>query len=146
MSGYQSDIDLQDINFVGDFPIENSIGGYGETSGGTDAYVLVLNPIISAYRVGMHLQVKFNHLNGGVSTIDVDAKGAVPLMKIIGGVLVDLDANDLNTVQIYGLLYDGVCFQVVTGIKFLPSAASEIEAGIAEIATQAEVDAGVDNA
>ena len=38
MSGYQSDINLQDITFVGDFPIEHSIGGYGETTGATDDY------------------------------------------------------------------------------------------------------------
>ena len=145
MSGYQSDINLQDLTFVGDFPIEHSIGGYGETTGATDDYDLVLDPFITQYRVGMHLQAKFNHANGGVSTIDVDAKGAVPLMKIINGALVDLDPNDLNDTLIYDLVYDGVCFQVVTGIKPQIPVASEAEAGIAEIATQAEVDAGADN-
>ena len=145
MSGYQSDINLQDLTFVGDFPIEHSIGGYGETTGATDDFSLVLDPVISQYRVGMHLQVKFNHANGGVSTVDVDAKGAVPLMKIVNGVLVDLDPNDLNETLIYDLVYDGVCFQVVTGIKAQIPVASEAEAGIAEVATQAEVDAGIDN-
>ena len=145
MSGYQSDINLQDITFVGDFPIEHSIGGYGETTGATDDYALVLDPPISQYRVGMHLQVKFNHANGGTGTLDVDGKGAVPLMKIVNGALADLDPNDLNDTLIYDLIFDGICFQIVTGIKPQIPAASEGEAGIAEIASQPEVDAGIEN-
>lgn len=145
MSGYQSDINLQNITFVGDFPIEHSIGGYGETTGATDDYAVALDPPISQYRVGMHLQIKFNHANAGVSTLDADSKGAIPLMKIVGGILVDLASNDLNTTGVYDLIYDGICFQVVTGIKGDVPQASEVEAGIAEIATQAEVDAGLDN-
>ena len=40
--GYQSDTDLQDINFVGDFPIEHSIGGFGTTTGSNNAYTVNL--------------------------------------------------------------------------------------------------------
>jgi len=145
MSGYQSDVNLQDLTFVGDFPIEHSIGGYGETTGATDDYAVVLDPPISQYRVGMRLQMKFNHANGGVSTLNVDGKGAVPLMKVVNEALDDLNPNDLNTTLVYDLIFDGICFQVVTGIDPDLPVASEAEAGIAEVATQAEVDAGVDN-
>lgn len=145
IAGYQSDLNLQDIEFVGDFPLEHNLGGYGETTGATDDYVLTLDPAISQYRVGMHFQVKFNHANGGVSTLNVDTQGATPLMKPVGGILKDLDPNDLNTTSVYDIIYDGVCLQVVTGIDPALPNASEAQPGIAEIATQAEVDAGADN-
>lgn len=145
IGGYQSDLNLQDIEFVGDFPLEHNLGGYGETTGATDDYVLTLDPIITQYRVGMHFQVKFNHANAGVATLNVNTQGDVPMMKPVNGALVDLDPNDLNTTTVYDLIYDGVCLQVVTGINSPLPVATEADAGIAEIATQAEVDAGADD-
>lgn len=143
--GYQSNLSIEDLDFIGDFPIENSLGGYGETTGADDDYELTLNPPISAYRVGMHLQMKFNHANLGATTLNVDGQGASPVMKIVSNALAALEAGDLNITRVYDLIYDGMCFQLTSGIASGLPQASEGTSGIAEVATQAEVDAGTDN-
>ena len=116
MSGYQSDIDLKDVNLVGDIPVENTTGGFGETEGNANAYTMNLDPPLTTYRVGLPLQVKFNVANTDVSTLNVNGLGDVPIKKITNSALVDLDAGDLDVSPIYDLKYDGVNFQVVTGV------------------------------
>ena len=141
IGGYTSDVNLNNINYVGDFPAENSLGGVGSTTGGTDNYELVLVPALKQpYRLGLLLQVKFNHLNTGNSTLNVDGKGVVPIKKITGaGTLVDVEAGDLNTTIHYLLIYDGTCFQVASGIASSSvNPASEAEAGIVKFSTAAE--------
>ncbi|MDC1188880.1 hypothetical protein N8089_03715 [Flavobacteriales bacterium] len=146
IGGYSSDVNLNDLNYVGDFPVENSLGGFGVTSGGTDDYILELDPALkNAYRQGLSIQVKFNHGNSGVSTININGKGAVPIMKAVKGVLVDLAADDLGTINHYLLLFDGTCFQVVAGLKSSIETASETVEGKARIATIEEVNAGTSN-
>lgn len=146
IGGYSSDVNLNDLNYVGDFPVENSLGGFGVTSGGTDDYVLELDPALkNAYRQGLSIQVKFNHGNSGVSTININGKGAVPIMKAVNGVLVDLSADDLGTINHYLLLFDGTCFQVVAGLKSSIETASETVEGKARVATIEEVNAGTSN-
>ena len=146
IGGYSSDVNLNDLNYVGDFPVENSLGGFGVTTGGTDDYVLGLDPALkNAYRQGLSIQVKFNHGNTGVSTININGKGAVPIMKAMNGVLVDLSADDLGTINHYLLLFDGTCFQVVAGLKSSIATASETVEGKARVATIEEVNAGTSN-
>ena len=146
IGGYSSDVNLNDLNYVGDFPVENSLGGFGVTTGGTDDYVLELDPALkNAYRQGLSIQVKFNHGNSGVSTININGKGAVPIMKAVNGVLVDLAADDLGTINHYLLLFDGTCFQVLAGLKSSIETASETVEGKARVATIEEVNAGTSN-
>lgn len=146
IGGYSSDVNLNDLNYVGDFPVENSLGGFGVTSGGTDDYVLELDPALkNAYRQGLSIQVKFNHGNTGVSTININGKGAVPIMKAVNGLLVDLAADDLGTINHYLLLFNGTCFQVVAGLKSSIETASETVEGKARVATIEEVNAGTSN-
>jgi len=146
IGGYSSDVNLNDLNYVGDFPVENSLGGFGVTTGGTDDYVLELDPALkNAYRQGLSIQVKFNHGNSGVSTININGKGAVPIMKAVNGSLVDLAADDLGIINHYLLLFDGTCFQVVAGLKSSIETASETVEGKARVATIEEVSAGTSN-
>ncbi|MCB0374831.1 MAG: hypothetical protein KDD04_02835 [Sinomicrobium sp.] len=112
--GYQSDTNLGDLTFAGDFPIENSLGGYGETTGAGDDYALTLDPPITQYRTGMSLQVRFNHANMGAATLDVDGQGAVPILKSMGMLL---EADDLNTTHIYNLIYTGASFQAGVPVR-----------------------------
>lgn len=144
MNGYQSDVNLQNINYVGNFPLENSIGGYGGTSGVAGSYLLTLYPPISAYKTGMCLQVQFHVANPGASTLSVDGLGNVPLRKVDSAGIMDLEASDIRTGQIHILVYDGTAFQVATlgaGVAPVP-AASQSEAGIVQLASQTEVDQG----
>ena len=108
--------------------------------------MLELDPALkNAYRQGLSIQVKFNQGNTGVSTININGKGAVPIMKAVNGLLVDLAADDLGTINHYLLLFDGTCFQVVAGLKSSIETASETVEGKARVATIEEVNAGTSN-
>jgi hypothetical protein len=145
IGGYQSDVNLNDINFVGDFPIEHSIGGFGVATG-TNGYVLTLNPSITQYRQGMRLEVRFQNNNTGASLLNVDGKGNVPIKKIVENNLVDVLPNDLKAGQLYILIYDGVVFQIANLDDNAPlPLADENNPGVSERATQAEVNAGADD-
>lgn len=146
IGGYQSDVNLNDINFVGDFPANNSLGGYGVATG-TNGYILTLNPALSQYRDGLRLEVKFQNTNTGASLLNVNGKGNVPIKKIVDSNLVDVDPNDLKANQQYILIYDGAVFQVVNLDDNSPlPLATEIAPGVSERATQGEVNAGIDDA
>lgn len=144
IGGYQSDVNLNGINFVGDFPIDHSIGGFGITTG-VDNYLLALNPPIAQYRQGLPLEVKFSQVNIGAVTLNVDSNGAKPIKKIVGGTLVNIEAGELTTSKIYLLIYDGVNFQIASGGSASINDASEIQKGIAQIATTQEITLGEDN-
>jgi len=144
IGGYQSDVNLNDINFVGDFPIDHSIGGFGVTTG-VDDYLLALTPAILQYRPGLPLEVRFSQPNTGAVTINVDGRGIISIKKIVAGVLVNLEAGDLTNDKIYILIYDGVVFQIANSSHLLKEA-TETHKGISQIATTQEVENGVDNA
>lgn len=145
IGGYQSDVNLQTIDFVGNFPLENNLGGYGKTTGTTDNFLLSLDPPISQYRIGMHFIINFNHPNSGPTTLNINGNGVKLLKKAVNGQLVNLDFADLNNRQLYHVIYDGGNFQVATGLKpTLPSATTS-QKGIAELASGDEVLQGTDN-
>jgi len=145
IGGYQSDVNLNDINYVGDFPADHSLGGYGIATG-TNGYVLTLIPPLSQYRDGQRLEVKFQNANTGASLINVNGKGDVPIKKVVDNNLVDVDPNDLKANQQYILIYDGATFQVVNLDDNSPlPLATEIKPGVTERATQGEINAGVDD-
>ncbi|MGE0638498.1 MAG: hypothetical protein AB7P01_18805 [Bacteroidia bacterium] len=143
IGGYQSDVNLNDINFVGDFPIDHSIGGFGITTGADD-YMLALTPAILQYRQGLPLAVRFSETNTGEATLNVDERGVVPIRKILFGALAPLAANDLLQDKIYLLVYDGQYFQIANFREQIPIA-TESFTGVARIATQLETFLGIDN-
>ncbi|MCB9448703.1 MAG: hypothetical protein H6585_10200 [Flavobacteriales bacterium] len=146
IGGYQSDVNLNDLQFVGDFPIEHSIGGFGIAQG-TDNYTLSLTPAISQYRQGLPLEVKFQNTNTGPATLNVDTQGAVPVKKIEAGALTDLTAGELDPDKLYILIHDGAVFQIANhGASVIVPLADESQPGISERATQAETNAGTDDA
>lgn len=145
IGGYQSDVNLNDINYVGDFPIDHAIGGFGlaiETA--VNTYSLTLAPAISQYRVGLPLAVAFNGSNTGPVTLNVNNRGAKLIKKVDEGNLLDLELNDLVENKIYLLIYDGNTFQVANSSHFIFDA-SETRKGISKIATLAETLAGLND-
>lgn len=143
IGGYQSDVNLNGINYVGDFPIDHSVGGFGITTG-INNYLLELSPAISQYRQGMLLEVRFTEPNTGAVTINVNNRGAKAIKKnaVLG--LIDLTVSDIIAGKIYLLLYDGTNFQVANASS-VPSDATEAQKGIAQIATMLEIAAGENN-
>lgn len=145
IGGYQSDVNLNDIKYVGDFPADHSLGGYGVATG-TNGYVLTLNPPLLQYRDGQRLEVKIQNTNTGASLINVNGKGNVPIKKVVDNNLVDVEPNDLKANQQYIFIYDGAVFQVVNLDDNSPlPLATEIKPGVTERATEGEVNAGVDD-
>jgi hypothetical protein len=145
IGGYQSDVNLNDINYVGDFPADHALGGYGVATG-INGYILTLNPPLSQYRDGQRLEVKFQNANTGASLINVNGKGNIPIKKVVDNNLVDVDPNDLKANQQYILIYDGAVFQVVNLDDNSPlPMATEATPGVSERVTQGELNAGVDD-
>ena len=64
IGGYQSNVSLSDLNIVGDFPIDHSIGGFG-IGLGQNEYTITLNTAITQYRQGLLLQIAFAEANTG---------------------------------------------------------------------------------
>jgi len=140
---------IDDAKFATAFGLEGSKyitqrGGkvYAATSG-TNTYTVSLTPAITAYTAGLSLKIKFGNTNTGASTLNVDGLGAISMKK---NVSLALEANDLVTGGIYECVYDGTNFQVIGLAATSVPSASESTQGIAEIATQAETNAGTDDA
>ncbi len=146
IGGYQSNVSLSDLNIVGDFPIDHSIGGFG-IGLGQNEYTITLNTAITQYRQGLLLQIAFAEANTGAVHVNVSNRGLKFLKKPTPGGLVDLDAGDITTNKIYLLVFDGQGFQVANlgGSNALVVDANEDTKGIAQIATNPEVMAGIDN-
>ncbi|MDO9184451.1 MAG: hypothetical protein Q7W13_00450 [Bacteroidia bacterium] len=147
--GYDSDLNLNNVRLLGDFPIEHSLGGHGiADSQETNKYNLTLNPPITHYRIGLTLNVIFSVTNEDSATINVDNQGEIAIKKIIEDVLVDVSKKDIVVGKVYLLVFDGQAFQIVNnyspGIIAFPIS-SENSMGLIEIATQTEVNAGTDN-
>lgn len=119
MGGYQSDLRIDDIKGDTNIPLENSLGGYGVTTGADDnIYELSLDPkLTKEYEAGLPIELRFHQANTDAATLNIDKQGAVPLKKFDGQSLVPLAAGDLKTDLIYKLVFDGSCFQVLTGIS-----------------------------
>ena len=153
--GYESDLDLNNVKLIGDFPIEHSLGGYGIAElSEKNKYSITLNPVITQYRIGMPLHIIFATGNYSSVTLNVSNVGEIQLKKksadisISGDSLEDLAAGDIIAGRVYILVFDGQCFQVINleapAIIAFPIA-TEFSSGLIEIATQAETNAGIDN-
>ncbi|MGE0638497.1 MAG: hypothetical protein AB7P01_18800 [Bacteroidia bacterium] len=153
--GYESDLDLNNVKLIGDFPIEHSLGGHGiANSPQANKYTVALHPAITQYRIGMPLHIIFAVANTGSATLNVNNQGEIVLKKIAsefeldGDGLTDIDAGDITPGRVYLLVFDGQFFQVVNldaPVLIAFPIATESSRGLIEIATQAETDAGTDN-
>ncbi len=106
---------------------------------GTDTYAATLTPAITAYASGQEFTIRFANANTGPATININGLGAKDIRK---GVSTALVAGDILAGRAIRLHYDGTNFQIV-GDKSID--ATETVKGIAEIATQAETNAGTDD-
>lgn len=147
--GYDSDLNLNNVKLLGDFPIEHSLGGHGIADNQeTNKYILTLTPPITHYRIGLTLNVIFSVTNEESATLNVNNQGEIAIKKVVEDILVDLAKKDIVVGKVYLLVFDGQAFQIINnyapGIIAFPIA-SENSMGLIEIATQAEVNTGTDN-
>lgn len=112
--GYQSDTGLNGENFVGDFPLQNNVGNYGEAQGAND-YILALDPPITSLREGMEFLVLFINTNSTSATLDIDNTTPKRIVKRIRDQKIQLEIGDLIPSRIYRLVWDGVDY-IITGV------------------------------
>jgi hypothetical protein len=91
--------DAININTVQRNYVNYSVGTFG---GGT--YAVTLTPAPAAYAAGMRITFRATAANTGATNINVNALGAIPLVKPNGGALA---ANEILAGQIVEAVYDG---------------------------------------
>jgi uncharacterized protein DUF5907 len=79
---------------------------YGLTSGTGTAYTLTLTPPFPGYVDGTCFLFRAHIGNSGDATLNVNAKGAVPLRKWVGGTAVPLVAGDIAAQQDVQVCHD----------------------------------------
>ena len=104
--GYFSTIYVSQIIFDEDIPIQHSVGNYGSARG-VDTFTCNLNSSLQSLRTGMEFYVRFFMTNTGVSTLNFNNVGAVPLRKWTNAGKTDLAPNDIDPNRVYHLIYDG---------------------------------------
>ncbi len=81
--------------------IDAQSGNYALDTGVANAYVVALNPAITAYADGMTVRVKIANTNTGASTLDAGG-GVVSLVNDVGGALAN---GDVPAASIFGATY-----------------------------------------
>ena len=102
--GYQSDIRLQATALEGTIPLENLPGTYGTATGLND-YTLHLDPAPTSYYDGMDLYVVFEEENEDAVRLDVNELGFIPVKKLLGTRLEELDPGELKAAFVHLLIY-----------------------------------------
>jgi hypothetical protein len=84
-------------------------------SGSANTIVLTSSAYpIAAYAIGQRFRIKPNATNTGSVTVNIDGQGAKLVRKLVGGVLVALEAGDLVEGFYYDITYGGENFQLTT--------------------------------
>ena len=81
--------------------IDAQSGNYALDTGAADAYVVALDPVITAYPDGLTVRVKAVNANTGASTLNAGG-GAVALVNDVGGALV---GGDVPAASIFTATY-----------------------------------------
>lgn len=96
------------------------------TASGTDTYTVTVSPTFTVYYEDQRFLIEFTNANTGASTINVNSKGAVSLVKEGGTALA---ANDIKAGEIKLLVYDGTNMQVVGGGGMSVASESDVLTG-----------------
>jgi hypothetical protein len=86
---------------------------YGTTGGSATAYTLTFSPALPGYVPGQCFLFKPHVTNTGGATLNVQALGALSLMKESGGILVPLVAGDLRVNRLVQVCHDGTNVQLM---------------------------------
>ena len=85
----------------------------GLATGSVNAYVLTLNPPITAYTPRQCFTFQANSTNTSIATLNINGLGAKTLKKFVGAVMSDLSASDIGNGQPILTCYDGTYMQLV---------------------------------
>jgi hypothetical protein len=84
---------------------------FAADGGSTDAYEVTMSPAVEALTTGLTIIVKFNTLNTGPATIDVNGLGVTDIKKYGNQALV---TGDIIAGQVSILVFDGTNFQLMS--------------------------------
>jgi hypothetical protein len=87
--------------------IQSGEAVYVNSTTGSDTYTANLTPALTAYATGMMVRVKFDTVNTGACSLNLNSLGAKSI-KLIGGS--DPLDGDIATAGTYNLVYDGTNF------------------------------------
>lgn len=107
---------------------------------GVDTITASCSPAITAYAAGQTFRFVAAGDNTGAVTLNIGGLGA----KDVKRNATVLSASDIVSGEVLTVTYDGTLFQVVTPSGLASVAASETRAGLIELATTAEAQAGTD--
>lgn len=114
------------------------------STGSANAYVLTYTVAPASYATGERYAFRANFANTGAATLNVNGLGAKNIRKGDGSTA--LAANDILNGQAVEVAYDGTQFQLVSRSSAGEPAASTTQAGVVELATDAETLTGTDTA
>jgi hypothetical protein len=121
------------------------IQGANASTGSANAYVLTPSAALAAYVTGERYSFRASFANTGAATLNISGLGAKTIKKMSPFGKADLAANDIVNLSPVTVEYDGTDLILCTPVANIANAASETVAGVAEIATQAETNAGTDD-
>lgn len=91
------------------------VGGlnHGTSAGGTDSYAITLSPVPTgfAYVSGTLYTFTADVANTDEATLNINGLGAVPIVKVRGGVSTALLTGDIRAGQVVQVTYDGTSMQ-----------------------------------
>lgn len=87
--------------------------GYAADGGANDTYTATLSPVPTAYTTGMVCVIKFNTINTGAATVNLNSLGAKDIRRSNGLVLAD---GDIAAGQFMTLVYNGTYFELQSPI------------------------------
>lgn len=102
------------VRHVNMFDQQNNEFNYAQASG-TNALTASMRIAPTSYIAGQVFWIKIANTNTGSVTLNIDSLGAKTVKKVFNNALANLQANDLVSGQMIGVLYDGTDFQIVSG-------------------------------
>ena len=89
---------------------ENDTNGATASGGSSNAYTFTTSATIASLAQGDILRFEANHTNTGAATLNVNALGAVSIVRQSGAALV---GNEIRSGGVYTVVYDGTVWQLV---------------------------------
>lgn len=96
---------------------------YAADGGGSDTYVITLDPVPTAYTVGMVINFKANTANTGAATLNVNGLGAKTIEKNKD---IELTDGDIKAGQLVSVIYDGTNFQMQSQVGIATAGGSPL--------------------
>ena len=97
---------------------------YFASATGNDTYVITPTPAIDAYATGQMFTINPDTANTGACTLNVNAKGAKDIKKLVNGAKAAMETGDIVATVPFTVIYDGTDMVVTSMVGGLMSGAN----------------------